>query len=125
MPDPYSDIVQEHFENPRNVGVLEQADAEAEVYNPACGDTMHLYLRIQDNRIVEAKFQTQGCPAAIAAGSALTELLMGRTVDESLDIKEALINQTLGGLPPQKAHSAVLTEDAIKAAIANYRQRRQ
>lgn len=122
MPDAYSDIVQEHFEHPRNVGVIEHADADAEVFNPACGDIMHLYLRIEDDRIVEAKFQTQGCPAAIAAGSVLTELLMGKTVEEALDVKEALINQTLGGLPPQKAHSAVLTEDAIKAAIARYRQ---
>jgi nitrogen fixation NifU-like protein len=123
MPDPYSDIVQEHFEHPRNVGVIEHADADAEVDNPACGDTMHLYLRIADDRIVEAKFQTQGCPAAIAAGSVLTELLVGKTVDEALDVKEALIHQTLGGLPPQKAHSAVLSEDAVKAAIAQYRRR--
>ena len=122
MPDTYSDILQEHFENPRNIGVIEQADAEAEVYNPACGDTMHLYLRIEDDRIVEAKFQTQGCPAAIAAGSVLTELIVGKSVDESLEVKEAVIAQKLGGLPPQKAHSAVLTEDAIKAAIAYYRQ---
>lgn len=124
MPDAYSDIVQDHFEHPRNVGVIAPADADAEVSNPACGDIMHLYLRIADDRIVEAKFQTQGCPAAIAAGSILTELLIGKTIAESLQIKEAFINQTLGGLPPQKVHSAVLGEDAIKAAIASYRRRR-
>lgn len=123
MPDIYSDMLQDHFENPRNIGTMEQPDAEAEVYNPACGDIMHLYLRIEDDHIVEAKYQTQGCPAAIAAGSVLTELLVGKRVDESLDVKGAVIDQTLGGLPPQKAHSAVLTEDAIKAAIADYRQR--
>jgi len=119
----YSDIVQEHFEYPRNVGVIDNADAEAFVSNPACGDTMHLYLRINDNRIVEAKFKTMGCPAAIAASSMTTEMLIGRTVEESLQLTRQEVSQALGGLTPQKVHCSVLSEDAIKAAIASFRSK--
>jgi nitrogen fixation NifU-like protein len=119
----YSDIVQDHFEHPRNVGVLEDADAEALVANPACGDTMHLYLRIDGDRIVDAKFKTMGCPAAIAASSITTELLIGRTVEASLALTREDVSEALGGLTPQKIHCSVLSEDAIKAAIANYRKR--
>jgi nitrogen fixation NifU-like protein len=121
----YTDIVQEHFEQPRNVGVIDHADAEAEVSNPACGDIMRLYVRIKDNRIVEAKFQTQGCPAAIAAGSITTEMLHGKTVEELLTLKRDAVNKALGGLPPQKVHASVLSEDAVRATLANYRQRHQ
>ena len=119
----YSDILQDHFENPRNIGTIDQADAEAEVENPACGDIMHLYLRIDNDRIVEAKFQTQGCPPAIAAGSITTELLVGRTLEEAAALKRDEVEQALGGVPAHKAHSAVLTEDAVKAALAAYRKR--
>ncbi|WP_089938188.1 iron-sulfur cluster assembly scaffold protein [Candidatus Entotheonella palauensis] len=119
----YSDVVQDHFEHPRNVGVLQHADAEAEVMNPACGDIMHLYLRIDGGRIVEAKFQTQGCPAAIAAGSMTTEMLMDMTLEDAADLKRDAVNDALGGLPPQKVHSSVLVEDAVKAAMADYRKR--
>ncbi len=92
----YSDAVQEHFEHPRNVGTIEPADAEALVSNPACGDVMHLYLRIEDDRITEAKFKTMGCPAAIAAGSVTTELLIGRGVEEALALSRAEVNAALG-----------------------------
>lgn len=119
----YSDVVQDHFEHPRNVGVLENADAEAEVMNPACGDIMRLYFRVDDDRIVEAKFQTQGCPAAIAAGSMTTEMLVGLTLEEAAGLKRDAVNDALGGLPPQKVHSSVLVEDAVKAAMTNYRKR--
>lgn len=119
----YSDIVQEHFEHPRNVGVIDNADAEAFVFNPACGDTMHLYLRIDHNRIVEAKFKTMGCPAAIAASSMTTEMLIGRTLEESLQLTRQEVSQALGGLSPQKVHCSVLSEDAIKAAISSYRKK--
>ena len=119
----YSDILQDHFENPRNIGTIDQADAEAEVENPACGDIMHLYLRIDNDRIVEAKFQTQGCPPAIAAGSITTELLVGRTLEEAGELKRDEVEQALGGVPAHKAHSAVLTEDAVKAALAAYQKR--
>ncbi|HEY7494931.1 MAG TPA: iron-sulfur cluster assembly scaffold protein [Candidatus Tectomicrobia bacterium] len=121
----YSDLVQDHFEHPRNVGVIEDADADALVTNPACGDTMHLYLRIADNRIVEAKFKTMGCPAAIAASSITTEMLIGRTLEESLTLTRQEVSAALGGLNPQKVHCSVLSEDAIKAAISNYRKRQQ
>ena len=119
----YSEVVQEHFEHPRNIGSLEHPDAEAEVMNPACGDIMRLYLRIEGDRIVEAKFQTQGCPAAIAAGSMSTEMLVDMTLEEAAGFKRDAINEALGGLPPQKVHSSVLVEDAIKAAMADYRKR--
>jgi nitrogen fixation NifU-like protein len=119
----YSDIVQDHFDHPRNVGVIENADAEALVSNPACGDMMHLYLRIDNNRIVEATFKTMGCPAAIAASSITTEMLIGRTLEESLTLTREEVSTALGGLSPQKVHCSVLSEDAIKAAIKNYQQR--
>jgi nitrogen fixation NifU-like protein len=119
----YSEVVQDHFEHPRNVGILEQADAEAEVMNPACGDIMRLYLKIDGDRIVEAKFQTQGCPAAIAAGSIMTEMLVDMTLEEAVGFKRDAVNDALGGLPPQKVHSSVLVEDAVKAALADYRKR--
>ena len=119
----YSDVVQDHFEHPRNVGVLEDADASAEVMNPACGDIMRLYLNIDGDRIVSAKFQTQGCPAAIAAGSVTTGMLDDMTLEEAVGFKRDAVNEALGGLPPQKVHSSVLVEDAVKAALADYRQR--
>ena len=119
----YSEVVQDHFEHPRNVGIFEQADAEAEVMNPACGDIMRLYLKIDGDRIVEAKFQTQGCPAAIAAGSITTEMLVDMTLEEAGGFKRDAVNDALGGLPPQKVHSSVLVEDAVKAALADYRKR--
>ena len=118
----YTSIVQDHFENPRNVGVIDQADADALVSNPACGDTMHLYLRIADNRIVEAKFKAMGCPAAIAASSITTEMLIGRTIAEALQLTRAEVSTALGGLSPQKVHCSVLSEDAVKAALGNYQK---
>jgi nitrogen fixation NifU-like protein len=119
----YTSLVQEHFENPRNVGIIEDADADALVSNPACGDTMHLYLRIADNRIIEAKFKTMGCPAAIAASSITTEMLIGRTVEEALRLTREEVSTALGGLSPQKVHCSVLSEDALKAALGKYRRR--
>lgn len=118
----YSDILQEHFNNPRNVGELENADAEAVVSNPACGDVMQLYLRVEHGCITEAKFKTMGCPAAIAAGSVTTEILLGRSLEESLKLTRAEVSAALGGLPPQKVHTAALAEDAVKAALKHYRQ---
>lgn len=119
----YSDIIQEHFDHPRNVGTIDQADTEALVSNPACGDMMHLYLRIENDRITDAKFKTMGCPAAIAAGSVVTELLIGRSVEEALKLTRAEVNAALGGLSPQKVHTSVLAEDAVRAALKKYRQR--
>ena len=119
----YSDAVHEHFDNPRNIGVIEHPDAAAEVSNPACGDVMHLTLRIVDARITEAKFKTMGCPAAIAAGSVTTEMLIGRSVDQPTPLTRAEVNEALGGLSPQKVHTSVLAEDAVKAAVRDYRRR--
>ncbi|MBM3226270.1 MAG: iron-sulfur cluster assembly scaffold protein [Candidatus Tectomicrobia bacterium] len=118
----YTDIIADHFANPRNVGVIAPADAEAVVSNPACGDTMHLYLRIENQCITEAKFKTMGCPAAIAAGSVTTELLIGRGVTEALALTRAEVNTALGGLSPQKVHTSVLAEDAVRAALRKYLQ---
>lgn len=117
----YSDIIQEHFEHPRNVGIIEGAEAKAAVSNPACGDMMHLYLRIEDRTITDAKCQIMGCPAAIAAGSVTTELLIGRSVEEALQLSRADVNTALGGLTPQKMHTSVLAEDAVRAALKAYR----
>ena len=119
----YSDAVHEHFDNPRNIGVIESADGAAEVSNPACGDIMQLTLRILDGRITEARFKTMGCPAAIAAGSVTTELLIGRSVNEPTPLTRAEVNEALGGLSPQKVHTSVLAEDAVKAAVKDYRRR--
>jgi nitrogen fixation NifU-like protein len=119
----YSDIIQDHFENPRNVGIIEGAEAEALVSNPACGDMMHLYLRIEQERITDAKCKIMGCPAAIAAGSVTTELLIGRAVEEALELSRAEVNTALGGLSPQKVHTSVLAEDAVRAALKKYRSR--
>lgn len=118
----YADLLQEHFDNPRNVGEVANADAEAVVSNPACGDVMHLSLRVEDGRIVEARFKTMGCPAAIAAGSVTTEMLVGRSMD-ALTLTRAEVSAALGGLPPQKAHTGVLAEDAVRAALKQYRQK--
>jgi nitrogen fixation NifU-like protein len=119
----YSEAIHEHFDNPRNIGVIEFPDGAAEVSNPACGDIMHLTLRIVDARITEAKFKTMGCPAAIAAGSVTTELLVGRSIDEPTTLTRVEVNEALGGLSPQKVHTSVLAEDAVKAAVGDYRRR--
>ena len=119
----YPDAVHEHFDSPRNIGVIESPDGAAEVSNPACGDIMQLTLRIVDDRIIEARFKTMGCPAAIAAGSVTTELLIGRSADEPIPLTRAEVNEALGGLSPQKVHTSVLAEDAVKAAVKDYRRR--
>ena len=119
----YSDAVHEHFDNPRNVGAVDRPDGAAEVTNPACGDVMQLTLRVVDDRIVEARFKTMGCPAAIAAGSVTTELLIGRSADDPAPLTRAEVSEALGGLSPQKVHTSVLAEDAVKAALKDYRRR--
>jgi len=117
----YSQQLLEHFENPRNVGEIENADGIGKVTNPACGDLMNLYLKVQEGKIYEAKFKTYGCPAAIASGSVATEMLRGKTLEEALKISREDINQALGGLEPAALHSSFLAEEAIQAAIENYR----
>jgi nitrogen fixation NifU-like protein len=120
----YSDKVIEHYENPRNVGTVEDADGTGTVGNPACGDVMRLTLRIEDDVITDARFKTFGCGAAIATSSMLTELVKGKTVKEALQISNKAVAEALDGLPPVKMHCSVLAEDALKAAIEDYRKKR-
>lgn len=121
----YSEKVLEHFRNPRNVGKIEDADGIGKVGNPICGDVMVMYLRIRDDRIEDAKFETFGCGAAIATSSMATELIKGKTIKEALEVTNRAVAEALGGLPPHKMHCSVLAEEAIKAAIEDYRARRQ
>jgi len=122
---PYNDVVMDHFMNPRNIGEIEDADAVAEVGNDVCGDTMKIYLKIEDNRIMDVKFKTFGCGAAIASSSITTEMIKGKTLDEALEITNKQVIEALGGLPPAKEHCSVLAEQAIKVAIEDYLKKRR
>ena len=119
----YSDAVRDHFENPRNACEIVDADAVGYETNPVCGDTMRLTLRINGGRIVEARFQTSGCPAAIAASSVCTEMIRGLSLPEAEAVRKEQYAAALGGLPPGKMHCSVLAADAVKAATADYRRR--
>ncbi|MCX8022660.1 MAG: Fe-S cluster assembly scaffold protein NifU [Syntrophorhabdaceae bacterium] len=121
---PYSDIVMDHFMNPRNMGEIEDADGVGEVGNPACGDMMKLYLKIEGDRIVDAKFKTFGCGAAIASSSMTTELIKGKTIDEALKLSNEAVSEALGGLPPAKRHCSVLAEDALRLALEDYKKKK-
>ena len=117
----YSEKVMDHFANPRNVGEIENADAVGEVGNATCGDIMRMYLKINENEVIEdVKFKTFGCGAAIATSSMATELIKGKTVEEALKLTNRAVVEALDGLPPQKIHCSVLAEEAVKEAIANY-----
>ena len=116
----YSEKVLEHFRNPKNVGVIENADGIGTVGNPVCGDLMTMYIKVEDDRIVDIKFQTFGCGAAIATSSMATELAIGKTIEEALQITKQTVADALGGLPPQKMHCSNLAADALKRAIADY-----
>jgi nitrogen fixation NifU-like protein len=117
---PYSAKVMEHFMNPRNVGEIEAADGVGEVGNPACGDMMRLYLKIEDNRVIDAKFRTFGCGAAIASSSMLTEMIKGKTVAEAREITNQAVADALDGLPAVKIHCSVMAEQAVKSALDDY-----
>ena len=117
----YNPTVIDHFKNPRNVGSLPDPDAKGYAENSVCGDVMTLYMRVTGKRIVEAKFKTFGCAAAIAASSALTEMLKGLTLDEAIKISKNDVSDALGGLPSTKIHCSVLAEDAVRAAVADNR----
>ena len=116
----YSEKVMDHFSNPRNVGEVENPNAEGQVGNQKCGDVMKMTMRIEDGVIVDVKFKTFGCGAAVATSSMATELVKGRTIEEALPLTNAAVAEALDGLPPQKLHCSVLAEEAIKAAIADY-----
>jgi nitrogen fixation protein NifU and related proteins len=120
---PYSPIVMEHFANPRNMGEIDNPSAIGDVGNPSCGDMMRLYLKIEDGVIVDAKFKTFGCGAAIASSSILTEMLIGKKVEDAVKISNAAVADALGGLPPVKIHCSVMAEEAVKAAMADYEKR--
>lgn len=116
----YSEKVVDHFTNPRNVGEIEKADGIGQVGNPVCGDIMKIYLKIENNIIVDVKFKTFGCGAAIATSSMATELIKGKKVDEALELSNKAVVEALDGLPPVKLHCSVLAEEAVKAAIIDY-----
>jgi nitrogen fixation NifU-like protein len=116
----YSPVVIDHFQNPRNVGELPDANAQASVTNPVCGDVLQLMLKIVDGRIAEARFKTFGCEAAIAASSLLTEMIKGKAVTEAHDITPDRLTAALGGLPKVKLHASALAEEALKDALGRY-----
>ena len=121
----YNDKVMEVFKNPKNVGEIENPDGIGTVGNEVCGDIMQISLRIKDDVIVDAKFKTFGCAAAIATSSMATEMIKGMTVDEALKVTNRIVIEKLGGLPAQKIHCSVLAEEAIKKAIEDYRAKGQ
>ncbi len=119
----YSKKVMEHFTNPRNVGEIPDADGIGEQGNPVCGDAMKIFIKVQDNKIVDAKFQTFGCGASIAVSSMVTEMVKGKTIDEALKISKETVASALDGLPPQKMHCSNLGADALHKAIEDYRKK--
>lgn len=120
----YSEKVMDHFSNPRNVGEIEDANAVGTVGNAKCGDIMKMYMKIENDIITDVKFKTFGCGAAIATSSMATELVKGKSVEEALELSNKAVIEALDGLPPAKIHCSVLAEDAIKAAIDDYYQRK-
>jgi nitrogen fixation protein NifU and related proteins len=118
----YSEKVMDHFMNPRNVGEIQDANGVGEVGNAKCGDIMKVYLKIEDDKIVDAKFKTFGCGSAIASSSMATELIKGKTVEEAWKLTNKAVAEALDGLPPVKMHCSVLAEEAIHKAINDYRK---
>jgi nitrogen fixation protein NifU and related proteins len=122
---PYNSTVMDHLIHPRNKGEMENPDGVGEAQNPVCGDTMRLFVKVDGNRIVDATFLTFGCGAAIASSSMTTEMIRGKTIEEALGISDQMIVEALGGLPPQKVHCSVLAEKAIRAALQDYRKKKE
>lgn len=116
----YSEKVMEHFRNPRNVGFIENADGVGEVGNAKCGDIMKIYLKIENDIISDVKFETFGCGSAIASSSMATELIKGKPVSEAMELTNKAVAEALDGLPAHKLHCSVLAEEAIKAALKDY-----
>ena len=120
----YSEKVMEHYQHPRNMGEIEDADGVGLVGNPICGDMMKITIRVKDDRIEDIKFRTFGCGAAIATSSMVTELVKGKTIEEALKVTNKTVAEALDGLPPIKMHCSLLAEEGVKAAIEDYHQRR-
>jgi nitrogen fixation NifU-like protein len=120
---PYSEKVMEHFMHPRNVGEIPDASGIGNVGNPICGDVLRLYIKVEDGKIIDAKFKTFGCAAAIATSSIVTELIKGKTIEEALKISNRAVAEALGGLPPIKMHCSVLAEEALRSALKDYYKR--
>ncbi len=116
----YTDKVMEHFSNPRNIGEIENADGVGEVGNPVCGDMMSFYINVKDNKIAEIKFKTFGCVAAIAVSSMVTEMAIGKTLDEAKQITKKSVAESLDGLPKEKMHCSNLGADALAKAIEDF-----
>ncbi|MFH0808763.1 MAG: iron-sulfur cluster assembly scaffold protein [archaeon] len=121
----YNANVMDHFKNPRNMGEMKDADAEATVGNPSCGDVMKIMIKVSDDKIEDIRFQTMGCAAAIATSSALTEIAKGKSLDEAEKITNEDVVLFLGGLPPVKIHCSNLAADALRKAIENFRDKKQ
>jgi len=119
----YSEIVMDHFNHPRNAGVIEDADGVGEVGNPQCGDMMTFYIKVKDNRLEDVKFQTFGCVAAIAVSSMVSEMAKGKKLDEAQQISRQGVAQALGGLPPNKMHCSNLGAETLTLAINNYQDK--
>lgn len=119
----YTDKVMDHFSNPRNVGDIPDADGEGTVGNPTCGDLMTIYIKVKDDVIEDIKFKTFGCGAAIATSSMITEMAMGKTIEEALKITRNDVADALEGLPPVKMHCSNLAADALQAAIEDYKKK--
>lgn len=118
----YSEKVMDHFKNPRNVGEIPDANGVGEVGNPQCGDIMKIYLKVENDIIIDVKFKTFGCGSAIASSSMATELIKGKHIDEAWELTNKAVAEALDGLPPVKMHCSVLAEEAIHKAINNYRE---
>lgn len=119
----YSEKVMDHFRNPRNVGEIENPDGVGRVGNPVCGDIMELYIKVKDGIIIDAKFKTYGCGAAIATSSMVTEMIKNKSLEEAEKISNKAVAEALDGLPPIKMHCSVLAEEALKKAIEDYKQK--
>jgi len=121
----YTEKVLDHFRNPRNMGEIKNPDGFGKVGNPTCGDVMAIYIKVKDNKIIDIKFKTFGCTAAIATSNVLTELIKGKTIDEALKLTRDDVANELGGLPAVKMHCSNLAADALREAIKDYRSKQK
>ena len=120
----YSQKVLENFKNTKNYGKIENADGIGKVGNPKCGDVMWIYIKVKDNKVIDAKYETFGCVAAIATSSMAIDMIIGKSVDEALSVSNKAVTEALDGLPPEKLHCSILAEEGIQAAIEDYKKRK-